>query len=112
MSRSSTRGPGRPATQLALQESETARPQRTRSPGSESAPAQDEAPAGYSVALLRIALLLKLPDGPGIDEAISRVADRMALDEAGLREWITTNTGLLQANASDRAVLRRIHPMD
>lgn len=98
-----------------VQEPEAApqrRPAQARGTGDAAAPTQDEAPAGYSVALLRIALLLKLPDGPGIDEAIARVATRMSLDEVGLRAWIATNTGLLQANASERAALRLLHPMD
>ena len=85
-------------------------------PAEASAPAhaahapESEAPARYSVALLRIALWMKQEDGPELEDAIQRVAARMDLDAGALRAWIAQNTGLLREDA--RAHLRLQHPMD
>jgi len=111
MSRSSSRGPQRPGVRVAVQESEAAGAPSSHAAADVEAPESNEPPARQGVALLRIALLLKQPDGPGIEEAISRVAARMALNEAELRSWIAANTGLLRASAPERH-LRLQHPMD
>lgn len=114
MSRSSSRGPQRPGARVSVQELEAGPQARTAGTGSLAAPATEasEPPERLGVALLRIALLLKQPEGPDIEEAIARVAERMSLDEGELRGWIAANTGLLRASSPERAHLRLQHPMD
>ena len=71
----------------------------------------EEAPAAYGVALLRIALLIRQENGPELEDAIAQVAERMDLDPVALRSWMAGHTGLLGAlTPGQRARLQ--HPMD
>jgi hypothetical protein len=68
-------------------------------------------PLSYGVALLRIALELKKPGAPGVDEAIRQVSVRMSLDESELRGWLAANTRLLEV-LGPRPEAPKLHPMD
>ncbi|HLT29383.1 MAG TPA: hypothetical protein VK013_05040 [Myxococcaceae bacterium] len=106
MSRPPVKGHLRLVTRVEREEAEDPleRPRKDRG-------AQEEAPAVYGVALLRIALLIRQEDGPELEEAIAQVAARMELDPLALRTWMAGHTGLLGAlTPGQRARLQ--HPMD
>lgn len=71
----------------------------------------DAPPLSYGVALLRIALELKKPGAPDVDEAIRQVCARMSLEEPALRQWLAANTRLLEV-LGPRPEAPRLHPMD
>lgn len=69
---------------------------------------EDEAPAEvedsplYGVAMLKIAMELKKPGAPALDEILSGVLSRMDLSEDAFRAYLERNGGLLKAIAQKR----------
>jgi len=68
----------------------------------EAVPAEVEESPLYGVAMLKIAMELKKPDAPALDEILSGVLKRMNLSEDAFRKYLEQNGGLLKAIAEKR----------
>ena len=69
-----------------------------QSPEAKAQPEVEDSPL-YGVAMLKIAMELKKPDAPALDEIISGVLSRMNLSEEAFRSYLEQNGGLLKAIA-------------
>ena len=56
----------------------------------------------YGVAMLKIAMELKKPDGKDLDEILSGVLERMRIPEPEFRAFLSRNQGLLRTLARKR----------
>jgi hypothetical protein len=56
----------------------------------------------YGVAMLKIAMELKKPDAPELEEILRGVLTKMNLPETQFRAFLTANGGLLRAIAQRR----------
>lgn len=56
----------------------------------------------WGVAMLRIAMELKRPNAPGLEEIVDGVAERMGIDKAELERYLRENLGLLEASAKSK----------
>ena len=69
---------------------------------SASAAVTAEAPGLWAIAMLRIAVELKRPNAPGLDEIIEGIAARMGIPQDEFRRYLDANVGLLKATARKR----------
>ncbi len=87
-----TKAPTGRGRRVAVQEREEVPP-----PGAE---------ALWPIAMLRIAMELKRPGSPGLEQIIEGVAQRMGIDKAAFEKFLSENLGVLEQQARDKGYLR------
>jgi len=68
----------------------------------EEVPTEVETSPLYGVAMLKMAMELKKPNAPALEEILSGVLKRMNLSEEAFRHYLEQNGGLLKAIAQKR----------
>ncbi len=73
----------------------------------EAAPPADLPDAAlWSIAMLRIALELKRPGAPGLEEIVDGVVARMGFPKAEFEKYLSEHLGLLKRAVDDRGYAR------
>jgi len=76
------------------------KPTRTRSRVAVAQrPRAPEPDALWPVAMLRVAMELKRPDAPGLEEIIDGVVARMGIDRAQFQRYLSQHLGILREEA-------------
>jgi hypothetical protein len=60
----------------------------------------------WSIAMLRIAVELKRPGAPGLEEIVAGVVARMRIPQADFEKYLAEHLGLLQKAVRDRGTAR------
>jgi hypothetical protein len=92
--------PTKPRRRVAVQEKQTT---EARAPAPSAAPARPAEIDGlWGIAMLRVAMELKRPGAPGLDQIVEGVATRMGIPKAEFEQFLAENYGVLTQAARDR----------
>jgi hypothetical protein len=56
--------------------------------------------------MLRIAVELKRPGAPGLQQIIDGVVDRMGIEKSAFEKYLSDNLGILERQAREKGYLR------